>query len=159
MDRTGGLEGLEVLSEVECLALLVRGCVGRLGFIVGGRPVVLPVNYSADELGVVVFRTAAGSLLTAVAHQPVAFEIDGVDPAHRTGWSVAVQGEATELTELGTPGVDRLRAMPVVTWAPGQRDPMVRDHAGAGHRPPPPRPGPGGRRRLVRGHRRLSLCV
>ncbi len=33
-----------------------------------------------------------------------------------------MQGEATELTELGTPGVDRLRAMPVVTWAPGQRD-------------------------------------
>jgi uncharacterized protein len=122
MDGTGALEGLEVLSEVECLALLVRGCMGRLGFIVGGRPVVLPVNYSADELGVVVFRTSASSLLTAVAHQPVAFEIDGVDPAHRTGWSVAVQGEARELTELGTPGVDRLRAMPVVTWAPGQRD-------------------------------------
>lgn len=122
MDGTGALEGLEVLSEAECLGLLARGCVGRVGFNVRGRPVVLPVNYAADQLGVVVFRTSASSLLTAVAHQPVAFEIDGVDPAHRTGWSVAVQGEATELTELGTPGVDRLRAMPVVTWAPGQRD-------------------------------------
>jgi uncharacterized protein len=122
MDHTGALEGLEVLSEPECLALLARGCVGRVGFIVGGRPLVLPVNYAADELGVVVFRTSASSLLTAVAHQPVAFEIDGVDPKRRTGWSVAVQGEATELTEPGTPGVDRLRSMPVVTWAPGRRD-------------------------------------
>jgi hypothetical protein len=33
---------------------------------------------------------------------------------------VAVQGDATELNELGTPGVDRLRAMPVVTWLPGR---------------------------------------
>jgi nitroimidazol reductase NimA-like FMN-containing flavoprotein (pyridoxamine 5'-phosphate oxidase superfamily) len=122
MDASSDLKGFEVLSEAECLLLLTRGCVGRVGFVVGGRPHVLPVNYAADEGGVVVFRTAASSLLTAVAHQPVAFEIDGVDPAHRTGWSVAVQGEATELTELGTPSVDRLRAMPVVTWAPGRRD-------------------------------------
>jgi nitroimidazol reductase NimA-like FMN-containing flavoprotein (pyridoxamine 5'-phosphate oxidase superfamily) len=122
MESAGELKGLEVLTEAECLLLLERGCVGRVGFVVGGRPLVLPVNYAADERGVVVFRTAASSLLTAVAHQPVAFEIDGVDTAHRTGWSVAVQGEATELTEFGTPAVDRLRAMPVVTWAPGRRD-------------------------------------
>jgi nitroimidazol reductase NimA-like FMN-containing flavoprotein (pyridoxamine 5'-phosphate oxidase superfamily) len=122
MERNGDLNGLEVLSEAECLVLLARGCVGRLGFVVAGRPHVLPVNYAADDRGVVVFRTAANSLLTAVAHQPVAFEIDGVDAAHRTGWSVAVQGEANELAELGTPSVDRLRAMPVVSWAPGRRD-------------------------------------
>jgi nitroimidazol reductase NimA-like FMN-containing flavoprotein (pyridoxamine 5'-phosphate oxidase superfamily) len=122
MERIGDLNGLEVLSEAECLVLLARGCVGRLGFVVAGRPHVLPVNYAADDRGVVVFRTAANSLLTAVAHQPVAFEIDGVDAAHRTGWSVAVQGEANELAELGTPSVDRLRAMPVVSWAPGRRD-------------------------------------
>jgi nitroimidazol reductase NimA-like FMN-containing flavoprotein (pyridoxamine 5'-phosphate oxidase superfamily) len=120
MDAIGDLKGLEFLSEDECLHLLARGCVGRVGFVVGGRPHVLPVNYAADDDGVVVFRTAGNSLLTAVAHQPVAFEIDGVDAAHRTGWSVAVQGEATELTELGTSGVDRLRAMPVVTWVPGR---------------------------------------
>jgi nitroimidazol reductase NimA-like FMN-containing flavoprotein (pyridoxamine 5'-phosphate oxidase superfamily) len=122
MSGTEDLKGLEVLSEAECLLLLARGCVGRVGFVVGGRPQVLPVNYAADDRGVVVFRTATNSLLTAVAHQPVAFEIDGVDTAHRTGWSVAVQGEANELAELGTPSVDRLRAMPVVAWAPGQRD-------------------------------------
>ena len=122
MDGTGALDGLEALSETECLDLLARGCVGRVGFVVGGRPLVLPVNYAADDRGVVVFRTAASSLLTAVAHQPVAFEIDGVDPTHRTGWSVVVQGEAAELDELGTPGVDRLRSIPVVTWAPGRRD-------------------------------------
>jgi nitroimidazol reductase NimA-like FMN-containing flavoprotein (pyridoxamine 5'-phosphate oxidase superfamily) len=122
MDVERDLTGLENLSEAECLHLLSRACVGRVGFVVGGRPHVLPVNYAADDRGVVVFRTAANSLLTAVAHQPVAFEIDGVDAAHRTGWSVAVQGEATEIAELGTPEVDRLRAMPVVTWAPGRRD-------------------------------------
>jgi nitroimidazol reductase NimA-like FMN-containing flavoprotein (pyridoxamine 5'-phosphate oxidase superfamily) len=122
MEGSGSVVGLEVLSEAECLGLLSRGCVGRVGFVVGGRPQVLPVNYAADERGVVVFRTAATSLLTAVAHQPVAFEIDGVDPAHRTGWSVAVQGQASELAEPGTPAGDRLRSVTEITGAPGQRD-------------------------------------
>jgi nitroimidazol reductase NimA-like FMN-containing flavoprotein (pyridoxamine 5'-phosphate oxidase superfamily) len=115
------LEGFEVLSRQECEVLLARGCVGRVGFVVGGRPQVLPVNYAANEAGVVVFRTSANSILMAVAMQAVAFEVDGLDEAHRTGWSVCVHGSAREITEREDPIAERLRALAMIPWAPGQR--------------------------------------
>ena len=116
------LEGFEVLSAQECGVLVARGCVGRVGFVVGGRPQVLPVNYAADEMGVVVFRTSANSILTAVARQPVVFEVDGLDVSHRTGWSVCVHGSASEVTEREDPIAERLRRLAVVPWAPGHRE-------------------------------------
>jgi nitroimidazol reductase NimA-like FMN-containing flavoprotein (pyridoxamine 5'-phosphate oxidase superfamily) len=116
------LEGIEVLSPTECVALLARGCVGRVGFVVEGRPHVLPVNYAADTNGVVVFRTSASSLLMAASRQNVAFEVDGLDEAHRTGWSVCVYGAAREITDATDPIADRLRALGVISWAPGRRE-------------------------------------
>jgi uncharacterized protein len=116
------MEGFEVLSVEECGVLLSRGCVGRVGFVVGGRPQVLPVNYAADETGVVVFRTSANSILMAVALQAVVFEIDGLDEPSHTGWSVCVHGSAREITERQDPNASRLRAMAAIPWAPGDRE-------------------------------------
>jgi nitroimidazol reductase NimA-like FMN-containing flavoprotein (pyridoxamine 5'-phosphate oxidase superfamily) len=89
--------------------------------VVGGRPQVLPANYAADDLGVVVFRTSANSILMAVAMQAVVFEVDGLDEAHRTGWSVCVHGTAREITERNDPIAERLRSLAVIPWAPGHR--------------------------------------
>jgi nitroimidazol reductase NimA-like FMN-containing flavoprotein (pyridoxamine 5'-phosphate oxidase superfamily) len=94
MSTDAELEGFDVLAKAECAVLLTRGCVGRVGFVVGGRPQVLPVNYAADDTGVVVFRTSANSSLMAIAMQAVVFEVDGLDEAHRAGWSVCVHGTA-----------------------------------------------------------------
>jgi nitroimidazol reductase NimA-like FMN-containing flavoprotein (pyridoxamine 5'-phosphate oxidase superfamily) len=116
------LSGIEVLSAPQCRQLLAQGCVGRVGFVAGGRPHVLPVNYAADESGVVVFRTGAGSLLMAASRQDVAFEVDGLDVAHRSGWSVCVYGTASEITETEDPGAGRLRALGVISWVPGRRE-------------------------------------
>ncbi len=121
MGRDAELEGFEVLAQEECAALLTRGCVGRVGFVVGGRPQVLPVNYAADDTGVVVFRTSANSILMAIAMQAVVFEVDGLDEAHRTGWSVCVHGSAREITERNDPITERLRSLAIVPWAPGHR--------------------------------------
>ena len=121
MSTDAELEGFEVLAKAECAVLLARGCVGRVGFVVGGRPQVLPVNYAADDTGVVVFRTSANSSLMAIAMQPVVFEVDGLDEAHRTGWSVCVHGTAREITERNDPITERLRSLAVVPWAPGHR--------------------------------------
>jgi uncharacterized protein len=116
------LSGLEVLSPSECTSLLAQGCVGRVGFVVGGRPYVLPVNYAADGDGTVVFRTGASSLLVAASRQEVAFEVDGVDVAQRTGWSVCTFGPTREITEATDPIASRLRTLAVVSWAPGRRE-------------------------------------
>ena len=122
MGAGGDLEGLEVLSNEECARLLGVGCVGRVGFVVDGRPQVLPVNYVTDHTGVVVFRTSANSILMAIARQPVAFEVDGLDEVQRTGWSVCVHGSAREITDRDDPVASRLRALPVISWAPGRRE-------------------------------------
>ena len=99
VDRDDNLENapeLEELSREECLALLSRQSVGRLAVIADdGLPFVVPVNYQLER-DTVVFRTDAGTKLEALHRHPVAFQIDSIDPLHRTGWSVLVQGIAHE---------------------------------------------------------------
>jgi nitroimidazol reductase NimA-like FMN-containing flavoprotein (pyridoxamine 5'-phosphate oxidase superfamily) len=121
MPESEELVDLEPLSTQENLRLLGVGRVGRVGFSVDGLPHVLPVNYRADDDGTVVFRTTAGSILTAVAGQPVAFEVDGFDEHRRSGWSVCVSGQARELSSADDPRARELRQLNVVTWAPGIR--------------------------------------
>lgn len=88
MDADRELEGFEVLSRQQCGMLLTRGCVGRVGFVVGGRPQVLPVNYAADDAGVVVvIRWAPG-------HRQRWFAIT---PEEITGRRLPVQGMAEGL--------------------------------------------------------------
>jgi nitroimidazol reductase NimA-like FMN-containing flavoprotein (pyridoxamine 5'-phosphate oxidase superfamily) len=115
------LEGFEILSTSECISLLQRGCIGRVGFVAGGYPRVLPVNYAAADDGAVVFRTTAASSLTQVALQPVTFEIDGFDAHRHIGWSVCVTGEGREVTDGADPTGERLHRLQLVTWAPGSR--------------------------------------
>jgi nitroimidazol reductase NimA-like FMN-containing flavoprotein (pyridoxamine 5'-phosphate oxidase superfamily) len=116
------IEGLEVLPLEECLTLLARSRVGRVGFALAGVPKVLPVNFTADADGSIVFRTAATSFLHRVAGQPAAFETDGYDERLHTGWSVCVQGVGREITDAEDPAARRLQQLTVITWAPGRRD-------------------------------------
>ena len=50
--------------------------------------------------------------------------MDGTDAAARTGWSVIVRGEITEVTDPAE--LARLRELPLRAWAPGARDHYVR---------------------------------
>lgn len=110
----------EELSREECLELLRETAVGRVGGAVGGRPFVLPVNYAVDD-DRVVFRTSPGTKLTAAAFGRVAFEIDSFDPAERSGWSVVVQGVASDISEMVDERSARLRALDVQPWPPGEK--------------------------------------
>jgi uncharacterized protein len=115
---------LEVLSPDECRALLATQHVGRIGFTIGERPVILPVTYALHD-GEVVFRTGAGSKLHASTWRaPVAFQIDGADVHTRSGWSVLVQGMAEAVThgdELAA-----LQRLPLEPWAPGDKGNYVK---------------------------------
>lgn len=91
--------GLETLPLDACLRLLASVPVGRVGFYCDGEVVVLPVNHVVDGQDVV-FRTAAGSKLSAAEGQSlVAFEADDYDPETRSGWSVLVNGRAEVVYE------------------------------------------------------------
>ena len=85
---------LEALSPDECVELLSEHTVGRIAVVVDDFPIVLPVNYRLVEgtthIGVAL-RTRAGGVIER-APTNVAFQIDGIDPSHRQGWSVLVRG-------------------------------------------------------------------
>ncbi len=86
--------GLEILHLGDCFLLLESVPLGRIGFVAGGEVVILPVNFLVDGQDVV-FRTAAGSKLSAVeVGHYVGFEADSYDAASGAGWSVVVNGLA-----------------------------------------------------------------
>lgn len=120
---------MEVLTEQECLRLLTEHLprVGRVGFSRYDWPVILPVNYHVTH-GQVVFRTEIGSVLdelTFGSERPgIAFEVDAVDPGWREGWSVLMQGTASEIRDGHE--LERLRSLPLQPWAPGDRPRFVR---------------------------------
>ena len=97
--------------------------VGRVGFQVAERPVILPVNYRVVA-NAVVFRTEPGTKLTAALMRArVAFEVDDAATGGRSGWSVLVVGHATELGDQASlQEADRLGVSP---WAPGSREHFV----------------------------------
>jgi nitroimidazol reductase NimA-like FMN-containing flavoprotein (pyridoxamine 5'-phosphate oxidase superfamily) len=115
---------LEPLSRDECGQLLEAVAVGRVGVSVDALPVVLPVNYALLD-GDIVIRTAAGTKLDAALRGAVvAFEIDNSDAVYHQGWSVLVQGRASEITD--PIDVARVRRLPLRPWAPGTRDHFIR---------------------------------
>ena len=73
------MEEPEELSYEKCRELLAAGVLGRIGFVVGDQPHVVPVNYAtAGEA--VVLRTTPYSLLGREGPgRKVAFEVDHVD--------------------------------------------------------------------------------
>jgi uncharacterized protein len=114
---------LELLAEGECRSLLAREHVGRVAVALGSLPLVFPVNYitAGDE---VLFFTAEGTKLQAATdNRLVTFEVDHVDPATETGWSVLVVGMARERAEPAV--LAGARAAGLRPWAAGDRPHLV----------------------------------
>jgi hypothetical protein len=113
---------LQKLTPEECLALLATASVGRVAVALPDRPpLVVPVNYAIDD-DVIVFRTDPGAKLFALREHPASFQVDSIDPFHRTGWSVLVQGFAYETSPAD---VD------VDPWDSGPKSHWVRIFPGA----------------------------
>lgn len=115
---------VQEISRSECLELLRTSAVGRVGGTVDGHPFVLPVNYAVDG-DHVVFKTGAGTKLSGTTFARVAFEIDGFDGQSRTGWSVVVEGVATDISDMVDSASTRLRALDLQPWSPGQKSHWV----------------------------------
>lgn len=115
------------LDRDECFRLLAATNLGRLAVNAPGwPPVIRPVNYVFDEHSKsVVFRSGRGSKFTALLLSgQSAFEIDGIEPAGQTGWSVIVVGPAEEITTVAE--VHRLEQLGLRPWAPGDKPHWIR---------------------------------
>lgn len=115
---------LQSLDREECLQLLQKADVGRIGYVVDGAAIILPVNFTM--LGAdIVFCTAKGGKLSWLSnHSHVAFEVDEGRPADREGWSVLLHGTAREVTDPGE--LDSLRRGPMPSWVNSSNDHWVR---------------------------------
>jgi nitroimidazol reductase NimA-like FMN-containing flavoprotein (pyridoxamine 5'-phosphate oxidase superfamily) len=123
-EQPGGQNRWQELTKSECFELLAREQLGRVAVVDDLGPIVFPVNFVFDR-HMVVLRTDEGTKLdAAIKGSRVAFEIDGADPATRTGWSVVVRGEAVEVTDPVE--LARLRKLPLRPWAPGAKTHYVR---------------------------------
>jgi uncharacterized protein len=112
------------LTKDECFSLLASQRLGRVVLVDERGPLALPINFVLDQ-HTVLFRTDEGTKLdVAIRGGPVAFEIDGVDEATRTGWSVLLRGEATEVIDAAE--LARVRRLPLYPWAPGAKGHHVR---------------------------------
>jgi nitroimidazol reductase NimA-like FMN-containing flavoprotein (pyridoxamine 5'-phosphate oxidase superfamily) len=123
---------LAELERDECVQLLALTGFGRLAVSPPDwrtPPVIRPVTYVFDRSSQsIVFRSARGSKFTALLLSgQAAFEIDGIEPAAETGWSVIVQGPIEEIKN--TAEIHRLERLELHPWAPGEKPHWIRIRA------------------------------
>lgn len=105
----------------ECFERLTSTTMGRLAWSAGSLLHILPISY-AIQAGNVVFRTSPYGDLAHLKHPAnVAFEIDQVDEATGTGWSVVIQGRA-QAVSLPQELVSLWAREDIVPWASGTRN-------------------------------------
>ena len=117
--------GIEVLDEDECLRRLAADCVGRLGVIAGGAPMIFPVNYVLDGRDIV-FRTDHGTKLDTGPRARACFEVDCIDRDQRQGWSVVATGRLEEITRYDAARLVRAKTLPIDPWARGDKQHWMR---------------------------------
>lgn len=103
------------MERAACMEHLEQTPYVRIGFVVDGEPMVLPVNHLLYE-GAIYFRTAPGSKLgSAAAGNTVVIEADEGDEQQRIGWSVVAKGRASIV--LDDAETEALLAQPFEPWA------------------------------------------
>jgi hypothetical protein len=70
--------------------------IGRLAVMEGQSPLVVPLNFTFHDRGVLV-RVGPGRLSELVPGSLVAFEVDRLEPDRGEAWSVLVRGLASAL--------------------------------------------------------------
>ncbi|MDX3077799.1 helix-turn-helix domain-containing protein [Streptomyces sp. NPDC088354] len=115
---------LQKLGPEECRDRLGTHGIGRVAMATSEGPVVLPVNYTVLA-GSIVYRTDPDAVTAAAPGTEVAFEVDHVDEAMSSGWSILTVGRAEHVDD---PGVVRQLSEQAATapWAGGKRDLWVR---------------------------------
>ncbi|MEO5831785.1 MAG: pyridoxamine 5'-phosphate oxidase family protein [Nakamurella sp.] len=110
---------LTVLDHAECYRLLGTRQIGRLGVIAEHHPLIIPMNFAMDD-DIIVVRSGPGLKLDSARHANVTFQVDDIDAATHTGWSVLIRGVAEEMTAAHHPKlIERTARTGLQSWVPG----------------------------------------
>lgn len=114
------------LNEWDAWKLASTRSVGRLAHMRDGEIFIFPVNYIIDDEKVFI-RTGEDSMVLSASRKPegsFAFEVDDLIAWSKTGWSVLIQGQLTEVTKTDRlPHAMMHRLQP---WAGGVREHVLR---------------------------------
>jgi nitroimidazol reductase NimA-like FMN-containing flavoprotein (pyridoxamine 5'-phosphate oxidase superfamily) len=105
----------EILDEAECMRLLAREPVGRIGLTSAALPVVLPVNFVMLERTIVFASDPGLKLEAARAGQVACLEVDGYEVLDHSGWSVLATGRLAEIVDPER--LTAARQLPLSPWA------------------------------------------
>lgn len=112
---------IEELGRDECLALLATERLGRLGVVVDGVPLVLPMQFALSG-EIVVLQTNQGAKVLHAPLTSVSFEVDHVDWEQAVGWSVLIQGIGEDISTAIDDRSEALRSLALHSWAPPPGD-------------------------------------
>ena len=115
---------LATLSHAESVELLGTQEIGRLVYTRRALPAVTPVNFALRDGAVWIWTASTSSMWQAVRGAVVAFEVDELDGAERSGWSVVVLGVA-ELVADPTE-IERARDVGPEPWVSGRKEYLLR---------------------------------
>jgi uncharacterized protein len=83
---------IAVLSELECRRLLAEQEVGRVAFLDGEYPVIVPVNFMLDGNSIAI-HTDTGAKFSRIPLHTVAFEVDGIER-----WNTAAEAFSSRVS-------------------------------------------------------------
>ena len=115
------LGSVEELGRDECLTRMATQRLGRLGVVVDGVPLVLPMQFAMDG-ETVVLQTNQGAKAFHAPLASVTFEVDHVDWEKGLGWSVLVQGFEEDISSAIDDRSEALRSLAIQSWAPPPAD-------------------------------------
>lgn len=109
----------ERLDASECWRLVRSRAVGRVGIVSGNELQITPVNYRADGEAVYFRATAFGPVSRHAHHQATVIEVDDIDSAGFSGWSVQLSGPTHHVVDGPTMAALWSPTQPHV-WEAGQ---------------------------------------
>jgi nitroimidazol reductase NimA-like FMN-containing flavoprotein (pyridoxamine 5'-phosphate oxidase superfamily) len=112
------------LPEAEAVALLGTQDVGRLVYTRRALPAVTPVNFLLRDGAIWIWTASTSSMWPGVRGAVVAFEVDELDAATRSGWSVVVLGVAELVTRPQE--IEDARRHGPEPWVAGRKEHLIR---------------------------------
>lgn len=101
-DQLNHSRAFERLDAEECWKLVGSEGVGRIGFLSETKMHIVPTRYDAHR-GTVYFRAGTfGELARRVHGQAVSLQVDHLDRATFSGWSVVMSGRAHRVEDAAT---------------------------------------------------------